>query len=357
MARGTVSAFLVVTSTILAAILTGSVVRAGLGGSTHLESPKDLPVGAERTVVWVIPQDPPRVLKIVSESKNAPHPDEFTLTYAMGTFSLEYERVAGGPVTSNYSVTLKSLLEWDDKNGNGFVDEDEILEEFPLGGTAFGGAPIQHVQSAMPSGAEVHSFLIHTNNEEVTVNLTVSETFLQLSPQKILTPMEVKLTFDIRHTFVRLGARLALEVAMDTDDKVKIEDHSWDEEHDFSEGDRAINITSESDSESSSVFFAWSTTATVDGVSGPVAVTGPESEGGGSGYQLYIAYPRGSNPARAQVIHDPVMGIVSAAYASLLALPPPRVLQPDYLLYGASLAAVAGLVAASVVLVRRRRAR
>ena len=75
---------------------------------------------------------------------------------------------------------------------------------------------------------------------------------------------------------------------------------------------------------------------------------------------VYLTYPRynlTSNPNEIEVEHDPTIGVVSAAYASLPSGPLPTGpgIQADVALYAVSLVAVAALVGGTAVLESRRR--
>ncbi len=345
------------------------VLAAGLtlaASDSASRTPDSVPT-VERQVVWVgtPSQNAPHAIRINSESVGAPSPDEFQIAYAEGSFTLEYQRHANASVTSQFTLTFRNLVEWNDTNGNGVVDDGSILETIPLGPTGFGNLPIHHFERVTPDGGDVHSFVIQSNSvvqsnsEGVTLNLTIAERFVPLSEQHFLTPMEAKLTIDVQHHFAVPGAKLALEIGIHTSNKVRLENTSWDDENRFSQNDRSLNVTNDSGPEGSSTFFAWANTANVSGVERAVTVTGPEANDTTPDYyDMYLAYPAASAlPASSiHVVHDPTVGIVSAAYDSLLHLPVGNPnLQADVPLYLVSMALVAGLVAATIAVVSRRR--
>jgi len=338
-------------------LLTAGLTLAAAGSANYV--PASVPP-VQRQVVWVgTPSQAPHKIVINSESVGAPSPDEFQITYAEGSFTLEYKRHANASVTSEFKLTFSNLVEWNDTNGNGILDDDSILETIPLGPTGFGNLPIRHFERVTPDGGDIHSFLIQSNNQEVTLNLTIAERIVRVSPQEFLTPMEAKLTIDIQHRFTVLGAKLGLEIGIQTANTVKLEDTSWDDENHFRQDDRSINVTNDSGPEPSTTFFAWANTANVSGQERAVTVTGPEaSDSVPDYYQMYLAYPAPSEvpPSIISVVHDPTLGVVSAAYESLLRLPVGNPnLQGDVYLYAVSMVLVAGLVAATIVLASRRR--
>ncbi len=316
---------------------------------------------AQRSIVWVgyPSQSSPHAIRISSLSVGAPVTDAFQIQYAGGNFTLEYQKNASFPPTNTYALTLRNLVEWNDTNGNGLIDNETILQTFPLGGTAFGSVPIRHAQATIPGGGAVHFFTITSNNGEIMLNLTLSERFYPINAEETLTPMEAKLTIEIDHPLLIAGAHVALEVGVQTSAAPRLEETSWDDEHNFSVGDHQIEMTNDSGPDPSAVVFAWSTEANVNGHQVPVSLTGPYGDESVSDYyDMYLAYPSEGDLLAGtvvHVVHDPMIGVVSAAYASLANLHPTQGLQSDTTLYSVTLALVAGLVLASVVLVRRRR--
>ena len=160
----------------------------------------------------------------------------------------------------------------------------------------------------------------------------------------------------------RAALRLSLQLSLTSTtpgQQFILANRSWDDEHAFSQDERAVNVTNDSGSIPSSAWFAWSNHAEVNGQSSPVDVAGPEVNETTGGYDLYLSYPRvvaGTNPDQMDIVHDPSLGVVSAAYQSILEHPStPTGIQPDIPLYAATMAAMAALVAGTVLLARRQR--
>ncbi len=345
-------------------VLTASVQAAAISGSSHPVLADDVATQARRSIVWVgTPVVSPHAFRINSVSLNAPSPDAFQITYQDGTFTLDYERVEGGGITSHYALTLAGLVEWNGSLGGGPLDESARVAYTPLGAVGFGALPIVHTQTLTTNGIEADSFLVVSNSEEVKVNLTIAQGFVQLPSGDTLTPMEAKLTFEIDHVMSRPGTRLSLQLNVDTSfgatQRVSLDNQSWDDENHFSSDERALNVTNDSGSSPSSAFFAWSNSATVNGQAGTVDVAGPEVNETAGGRDLYLMYPTGpalANPFEITVVHDPTIGVVSAAYASILGgvTTPVLPFQADALIYAVSLVAVAALIGGTAILARRR---
>jgi hypothetical protein len=349
----------------LAALL---VITAAAGGvqaltySGHPDAPQGVTDQANRSVEWnLFPDVSPAALWIVSTSVNAPSPDEFKITYNHGSFSLAYERTAGGAVTSQFTVSVTGLVEWA-PSGDGQFSEGTIIAYTPLGASAFGRVPIVHSESTTPTGGVVHSFLIQSNSGELTMNLTISQGFVTLPSGSTLTPMEAELTFELNHLMNRTDTRLSLQLSLTTNtpgQNFTLQNQSWDDEHEFSQNESAVNVTNPSQTPPSSAWFAWSNRAEVNGMAGRVDVTGPEVNETTGGYDLYLSYPRilsGTNPDQISIMHDPSLGVVSSAYQSIINKPTTTTgIQPDIPLYVGTAAAMAALVGGTILLTRRQR--
>jgi hypothetical protein len=339
-------------------LLTSTVPLAAASAPGSSPILQDAAAQAQRAVVWrLLPAADPTWLFINSASTDAPSADAFQITYANGSFALEYERSAGGPVTSRFTVTVAGLVEWlpgeDDQFSNG-----STIAYTPLGSTAFGAVPIQHSETTTSDGTTVHSFVIESNSHEVSLNLTISQGFVTEHSRSTLTPMEAELTFRVNHIMNENATHLALHLSLNTDQLVSFDSHSWDDEHQFSQNESAVNVTNVPGTSPSYAYFAWSNEASVNGRTSQVAATGPQPNVTAGAYDLYLSYPRVvsfPNPDQVEVVHDPTLGVVSAAYASLLAGIPGRGIQADLPLYIVSMAGVAAIVAGTALVTNRRR--
>lgn len=350
----------------LAALLLLSAAAAVGAPATAASGRAMLPQGAaeqvNRSVEWnLFPDASPAALWLVSTSVNAPTPDEFKITYNHGSFSLAYERTAGGPVTSQFTVTVAGVYEWI-PTGDGHFSDGTVVAYTPMGAPAFGRVPIVHFESTAPNGILVHSFVIASNAGDLTMNLTISQGFTTLPSGSTLTPMEAELTFELTHLMNRTDTRLSLQLSLTTTtpgQSFSFANRSWDEEHQFAPDESSVNVTNDSLHPASSAWFAWSDRAQVNGQQVQVDATGPEINDTTGGYDLYLSYPRvlsGSNPDQVDIVHDPSLGVVSAAYQSIVNAPgstPP--IQPDVVLYVGTVGAMVALVAGTVLFARRQR--
>jgi len=326
-------------------------------GSVHPSVDPSVASEIRRLVNWTgVPTKAPRTLLIDSSSIGAPSPDVYQIRYTNGSFSLNYQRAAGGPTTSQFTVTFQGLVEWNDTLADGHIEDGSFVSYTPLGPGAFGRYPIQHTSMTTADGIGINSFRIVSNRGDVALNLTISDGFLTLPSGQTLTPMEAKLTLDIYHNVTLSSNRLALQISLSTNQRVRLENRSWDDLNEFSSDDRALNVTNEAGPASSSAFFSWSNSASVNGVDGSVTPTVPEDNSTTGDYDFFLSYPVGSG-VQVHVVHDPAMGVVSAAYASIVHPGPGAVLPfvGDALVYGISLAGIAVLVGGTTLLVSRRR--
>lgn len=348
---------------LLSLSLAATLAFAGFAAASLVSQPTPVASGAaavHRNVVWFgVPQASPRSFHIESTSVGAPVQDEFQITYADGNFTLVYQRVAGGPITTQYTMTVWGLVEWNDTTGGAQIDENTTAIAYAaLGPGAFGRFPVQHNATSLPDGVQVDSFRIQSNKGDLALNLTIADGFVQLPSGQNLTPMEAKLTLEVNHTMVRPDTRLSLQLSISTEQRVALENQSWDDQNDFSTDDRALNVTNDAGTNASSAFFAWSNTAAVNGVRGTVVPSGPFENDTAGVHDLYLTYPQQvPGVLQLHIVHDPTIGVVSAAYLSSLHPGPGPALpfQGDALVYGVSLAGIAAVVAGTAFLVRRRR--
>lgn len=347
----------------LAAAMALTTVGIGLSMSRAAGSASGVgtnTAGVWRSVVWYgVPESAPRTIHIESTSLNAPSPDEFQITYSAGNFTLVYQRAAGGPITTQYTLSPRGLVEWNDTHANGQIEDGSVVAYTGLGPNAFGRYPIQHFEENTSDGVTMDSFLIVSNQKDISFNLTIANGFVTLGSGKTLTPMEAKMSVYINHTMSTVNTRLSLQLGISTDQRVLSENQSWDELNDFSTDDSSVNVTNDGGQSPSSAFFAWSNTATVNGVSGRVAAYGPAFNETAGDRDLFLSYPAAASAGAGpiSIVHDPTLGVVSAAYSSTIHPGPGPALpfQGDALVYGVSLAGIAALVAGTAILVSRRR--
>lgn len=344
----------------LAAALSLTAFAAAAQPSSRAALSVNEPAQMRREVVWYgFPEASPRTLHIDSTSTNASTEDEFQISYSAGNFTLVYQPVANGPIASRYSLSVEGLLEWNGTPEDGNPGEGAIVAFTPLGPGAFGRYPIQDFNHTTADGVRVDSFLILSNKGDITLNLTIADGFVALPSGQTLTPMEAKLTLEIDHTMMLSGSRLSLQLGISTNQKITLDNQSWDDLQDFSSDERAVNVTNDAGSPPASAYFAWSNSASVNGQPGVVTASPlARNETAPGTYDLYLTYPRPSAGAPIlQIVHDPTMGVVSLAYLS--GVPPPALLpfEGDALLYVVSLATIAAVVAGTALLVSRRRRR
>ncbi|OGS61097.1 MAG: hypothetical protein A3K59_04380 [Euryarchaeota archaeon RBG_19FT_COMBO_69_17] len=341
-------------------VLASSVARADGGDADGDLVPDDIEDRTERTVDGgVLPAIAPRNLFLSSNSVGAPADDRFRLTYEQGAFDLTYFREDTGGYAGSFTAKFDRLFEWADADGNGLILDDEIVSDWSLGGSAFENLTMSHREATSADGGFVHTFELRSTwrpGTDAFLVLTAAQRFLRLGPDRILTPMEVKMDLHLNHTFEVPGSRVGIALRVESSDEsaMDFEHDSWDARRGFSSDESWINITS--GARPSTMFFSWANNATADGVEGPLVVRSTHwSELPEEGYELLLAFPEGLDADLVRIVHDPTLGVVSAAYEGILLLPPPPDLQGDALLYGVSLVAMAALVGTTVLLAGRRR--
>ncbi|TLZ44047.1 MAG: hypothetical protein E6K19_05710 [Methanobacteriota archaeon] len=338
---------------LLASSLTGA---DGVGtDADHDGVPDNLEDATQRTVaVAVSPFGD--AFNVSSHLGGSEVQDQFEFWYWAGTFGVYYGVKGGASIT--YKLEVRSLLEWKDLNGDGRMADTEIVRVTPLGSSAFGGMPVGRTERMDSDGGRVYNFAVSSRDRQVSLNVTIAERFTRLD-SLTLTPMEARMDLRMQPNLVNPTAGVALEVRFETDpqDSVRFEDHSWDEQKRFAPaGEHAINVTGTADGRSASAFYSWANGALVSGQSTMIEYGSKSVDP--AHYNLTFPYPAAGPQAGLTINHPMAFGINSAAFDSIeRATAPPPPLQPDLFLFTGTFAGMAGLVAITVVLANRRRAR
>ena len=307
--------------------------------------PDGLEAATERTVAATASGDE---FNISSRLDSGRLDDQFEVSYKAGTFQVSYDQTGGGD--SSYELELRNLVEWVDTNGDGRIDGgDQIVASTILGGDAFGNVPILRSNTSNADGGRVNNFVIRSNAGEVTLNVTIAQRFMRLSPVRVLTPMEVKIDITINHVFAHPGASVGIEMRMDTEGAVQSGNRSWDALNGFAKDEGSLSVTEGSSDRSATVFFSWANVAVADGREIPVALTSVAV--GSHSSDLYLAYPMAPQN-RVKIVHDPSLGVESGVYRDILGQTPE--LQGDIGLYAGTLSVMAVLVAITIVFANRR---
>jgi hypothetical protein len=340
-------------STTVALLLASSFAAAQAGDADGDGVPDYIEDATQRNVVALTSGDS---FEISSRLESEQFADQFNVFYKAGTFRVSYERAGGSG--SSYQLELRSLVEWVDRNGNNRIDENEIANgSSPLGSVAFAGMPVTMNRTENEDGGVINTFAVSSRGGEVSLDVTVAERFMRISPDRVLTPMEVKLNLTVDHVIVSTGASLGLDVRITTGygRSFRLSDRSWDEDNGFARDETGINVTNVTQADTttpSTVFFSWSKSASANGLHIPV--TASNFSGGSPGtYDVYLAYPMSPAQSAVTLVHDPVLGVDSAAYQGIVNRHPE--LQGDIVLYVGSLLAMVALVAVTIVVANRRR--
>src|SRR2546430_3042630 len=191
----------------LALVLASSVAVAQSGDSDGDGVPDDIENATQRNVVAVAAGDS---FDIQSRLASAPYEDQFEVFYQAGAFNVSYRRAGAGE--TSYTVELRSLVEWVDKNGNHRIDANETANATALGSAAFAGVPVTKTQFENDDGGVINILRTHSQTGDVTLNVTVAERFMrlgggtlsllegQLDPwrDRLLVVLHTQLDFDLR---------------------------------------------------------------------------------------------------------------------------------------------------------------
>jgi hypothetical protein len=274
------------------------------------------------------------------------HDDEFSLLFERGTFAVEYRPRADREDGILYELTLKRLVEVIYDGGD--IGGGDIVQEWDLTNEYWA---VTTVNTTTVDGGRQFRFTAYPvpevpTSRNLTLTVTASSRFVR-NGQILVSPMEVKVDISIRGwMYDAPNSELALKIEVATEaQNTQIEEQSLDEIRGWTSDESQLNVSGEL----GSIFFSWSNTAIVD--SGIAAVGSTNLAPSGGGTEFFLIYGRGQ-----VTYHTSKMGVESAAFWTLVNRanqPPPLSWNP--VLYALGVAAIAGLVAATVVLSRRRR--
>ena len=337
-------AIAVASSAAFALVLASSVGQAEGTDSDNDGVPDELEDATQRTVAASVAGDQ---FSVSSHLGSGSVEDQFDLSYRAGTFSLWYTQSGG--VDSSYELQLANLQTWRDLNGNGRMDPGEVSRTTALGSSAFTGARVAASNRTEKDGGVVYSFLVRSNDGNVTLNVTLAQRFERID-DAILSPMEARLDLSLNQPVATFGENLALGFGMGTHTTPRLEDHSWHEACScFAVDEHEINITASGEGSPSTVFFSWSDTAVAGGTSIPVTFSGPSA---GNPYGLTLSYALETSAAPSPIVQHTMLGVRSAVYEIRRTTTPE--VRGDLMLFLGSLAAVAALVGLTIVVSSRR---
>jgi hypothetical protein len=250
----------------------------------------------------------------------------------------------------HFSLIIEQLIEYDDINGNGKYDlNDVVVSSLLLSNITF--TNITYTNSTTPDGKTFTIVETHTPDDLFAIILYLVSERITVSNTTI-TQKEIKIDFRINnYPFVNQTSQLALITQVETPFMVSPEQNTYDEEQGTATQESGLNISSAN----RSGFFTWANEASVDNTTYPVNVTViSETEQTFSGdnketstqTQVIFSYPRGE-----RIIHDPKIGVIEYLGGIL-----PSVLQSEYFSLIYLLAClISGIVFYGVVYYRKKR--
>jgi len=343
--RATAIAF--ASSAALAMVFASTLAVADGTDSDHDGIPDNLEDATQRTVAATARGDE---FSVSSHLGSGGLEDDFELSYQAGRFDVWYSHGEGA--SSSYQLELLNLVAWNDHNGNGQIDDGEILQTTPLGSAAFGDVPVVATNHSDPDGGRVYEFAIPSRNSNLTLKMTIARRFMFLD-NSVLTPMEARVDISMKPGLVPSAASVGLEWRMETDARLHFVDRSWDEENHWAPSERSVNVTAGDRDHSATVFFSWANTAIAGSSAIPVALTNATASYGSVG--LYFAYPSGSTAPTTSIVHHTTLGVLSTVFEIRRAATPE--IRGDLPLFVGSSIAVAGIVGTTIFFANRRRQR
>src|SRR3989442_6608732 len=164
----------------VALVLASSVAVAQSGDSDGDGVPDDIENATQRNVVAVAAGDS---FDIQSRLASAPYEDQFEVFYQAGAFNVSYRRAGAGE--TSYTVELRSLVEWVDKNGNHRIDANETANADARGSAAFAGVPVTGTQFESDDAVVISVLRVHSHTGAGTLISTVAARDLRIAARTI----------------------------------------------------------------------------------------------------------------------------------------------------------------------------
>ncbi len=195
-------------------------------------------------------------------------------------------------INLEFQITLYSIVEFEDENGNGIYepDIDQEIQEMVL----------DSWQDISYVNLSAHIFTINSTNGVFLVRIFAVEGYTDVNGT-IIAPAEIKIDFEFHNfPFMNETSLLALETKFQSNAVFKLKDETRGEDEGYAENENSVEL----ESGSAVGYFAWAENASADGVD--IEVLSSPMKLGASEKFMYLNYPHATH-----IIHDPKIGFVS----------------------------------------------
>lgn len=195
-------------------------------------------------------------------------------------------------INLEFQITLYSIIEFVDQNGNEIYEPDIDLEIQEM--VLDSWKDISYVNLS------AHIFTINTTNDVFLVRIFAVEGYTDVNGT-IITPSEIKIDFEFHNfPFMNETSLLALRTKFQSNAVFKLKDETRGEDEGYAENEDSIEL----ESESAVGYFAWAENASADGVE--VEVLSSPMKLGALEKFMFLNYPHATD-----ILHDPKIGFVS----------------------------------------------
>ncbi|MHA1473839.1 MAG: hypothetical protein ACTSQ5_01495 [Promethearchaeota archaeon] len=195
-------------------------------------------------------------------------------------------------INLEFQITVYSIVEFEDENGNGIYepDIDQEIQEMVL----------DSWQDISYVNLSAHIFTINSTNGVFLVRIFAVEGYTDVNGT-IIAPAEIKIDFEFHNfPFINETSLLALQTKFQTNAVFKLKEETRGEDEGYAEKEDSVEL----ESGSAVGYFAWAENASADGVEIEV-LTSPMKLGASEKF-MYLNYPHATH-----IVHDPKIGFVS----------------------------------------------
>lgn len=231
------------------------------------------------------------------------------------SINMEYTTEDSSDKGVSYQIVFKDIKEFDDINGNGIYDEDDLtVGIFSLEQEKFRAMNYENMTSS--NGENIQIISTGTSDNMFTAKFYATERYAYIS-QSLCTPHEIKMDFVINnYQFKQNNTRLALTMELRTNFETDLDTDTFDELQGYATNENQFSVRSGN----KTGFFSWVDTVDVDNTreqvhsmisSEKIQTLENNTINVSTISTVSFSYPQGEN-----ITHDPKIGVISLSTES-----------------------------------------
>ncbi|MHA1674246.1 MAG: hypothetical protein ACTSYI_11545 [Promethearchaeota archaeon] len=199
-------------------------------------------------------------------------------------------------VNLEFQLTLYSIVEYNDTNGDGVynTDDDTAVQEVAL----------DSFQPFMYENLSAHILTLNTTDGVFLVRIFAVEGYAEINGT-IVSPAEIKIDFEFHNfPFLEDESLLTLAIKFQTNAGWNWQNNTKGEDDGLAEDETAVEL----EGKDAKGYFAWADYAMADGVE--VAVLGSPLKDNPNDKNMFLNYPHATH-----IVHDPKIGVEDTSFS------------------------------------------